>query len=62
MFWYCLVLQVGLNGCLYNKLPLYLETFSYFELEKNIKYIYAGIKRIAYLKPGMGFSQGITFF
>ena len=36
--------------------------FSYFELENIVKYIYAGIRRIAYLNPGMGFSQGITFF
>lgn len=39
-----------------------LDTFSYFELEKDVKVIYAGIKRIAYLKPEMSFSEGITFF
>ena len=27
-----------------------------------MKIIYASIKRIAYLKPGMGFSEGIRFF
>ena len=39
-----------------------LDTFSYLELEKNVKYIYAGIRRITYLKPGIDFSQGITYF
>ena len=39
-----------------------LDTFLFFELEKIVKYIYAGIRRIAYLKPRTGFSQGITFF
>ena len=39
-----------------------MNTFSYFELKKNVKDIYAGIRRIAYLKPRMSFSQAITFF
>ena len=40
---------------------LSLDTFSYFHLERNVKIIYVGIRRIAYLKLGMGFSEGITF-
>ena len=28
VFCYCLVLQVGLNGCLYNKLPLWWEVYT----------------------------------
>ena len=36
--------------------------FCTFELERNVKYIYTGIRRITYLKSGMGFNVGITFF
>ena len=39
-----------------------LDTFSYFDLERNVKSIYAGIRKIAYLKSGLGFSEGSTFF
>ena len=39
-----------------------LDTFSYFDQERDVKIIYASIKMIAYLKPRMGFSEGITFF
>ena len=31
--------------------------FCTFELERSVKYIYAGIRRIAYLKPVMGFCE-----
>lgn len=41
-----------------------LDTFSYYELEKDVRrgLGYVGIKMIAYLKSGMGFSEGLTFF
>ena len=39
-----------------------VDTFSYFDLERNVKIIYAGIRRITYLKSRLGFSEGITFF
>ena len=39
-----------------------LDTFSYFDLERNVKSIYARIRRIAYLKPGLSFNEGSTFF
>ena len=39
-----------------------LDTFSYFQLEKDVRVINIDIRRVAYLKPRMGFSEGITFF
>ena len=34
-----------------------LDTFSFLQLERDVKVVYAGIRRITYLKPGMGFSE-----
>ena len=41
-----------------------LDMFSYYELEKDARkgLRHADIKRIAYLRPGMGFTDGLTFF
>ena len=38
--------------------------FSYYELEKDVRQglRHARIKRIAYLRPDMGFTDGLTFF
>ena len=39
-----------------------MDKFSCLELEKDLRVIDASIKSIAYLKPRMGFSRGLTFF
>ena len=38
--------------------------FSYYELEKDVRQGlgHVGIKRIAYLRSGMSFTDGLTFF
>ena len=38
-----------------------LDTFSYFDLERNVKIIYVGIRRIAYLKPRLGLVKKLHF-